>query len=164
MTFAHSQNQKIGIQLAHAGRKASTVTPWLASRAVATEDLDGWPNGVVAPSAIQHSPGFPHPHELTKEGVQRIKQAFIDAAKRAAQVGFDVIELHGAHGYLLHSFLSPISNHRTDEYGGSWENRTRLHLEIVDGIRAVIPATTPLFYRFVSILFFVSGLVLILRM
>ena len=150
VTFAHSQNQKIGIQLAHAGRKATTVAPWISARAVATEDLDGWPNEVVAPSAIQHSDGFAVPKELTKEGIQRIKQAFIDGAKRAVKAGFDVLEIHGAHGYLLHEFVSPISNHRTDEYGGSFENRIRLPLEIVDGIRAAIPATVPLFYRYVS--------------
>lgn len=147
MTFAHSQNQKIGIQLAHAGRKATTVAPWLSLRATAGVDQDGWPDEVVAPSAIPHSEGFPQPKELTKEGIQRIKQAFVDATKRAIKAGFDVIEIHGAHGYLLHEFMSPISNHRTDEYGGSWENRTRLHLEIVDAVRAVIPETMPLFYR-----------------
>ncbi|KAI0706069.1 hypothetical protein BC835DRAFT_1260735 [Cytidiella melzeri] len=146
-TFAHSQNQKIGIQIAHAGRKASTVAPWLSFHETATEELDGWPNDVVAPSAIVHSPGFPTPKELTKEGIQRIKHAFVEGAKRAINAGFDVIEIHGAHGYLLNSFKSPISNHRTDEYGGSFENRTRLSLEIVDGIRAAIPADTPLFYR-----------------
>lgn len=148
-TFAHSQNQKIGIQIAHTGRKASTVAPWLSFHATAPEELDGWPNGVVAPSAITHSDGFPHPKELTKEGIQRIKNAFIDSAKRAVSAGFDVIEIHSAHGYLLHQFLSPISNHRTDEYGGSFENRTRFPLEVVDGVRAAIPADMPLFYRYV---------------
>ncbi|KAJ3547717.1 hypothetical protein NM688_g5372 [Phlebia brevispora] len=147
VTFAHSQNQKIGIQLGHAGRKASTVTPWLSSRATATEEQDGWPNDVVAPSAIRHSDGFPDPKELTKEGIQRIKQGFVDAAKRAVKAGFDVIEIHSAHGYLLHEFLSPVSNQRGDEYGGSFENRSRLSLEIVDAVRAVIPESTPLFYR-----------------
>lgn len=147
ITFAHSQNQKIGIQLCHAGRKASTVAPWLSFHATATEELDGWPDEVVAPSAIQHSPGFPHPKELTLEGIERIKNAFVDAAKRAVEAGFDVIEIHGAHGYLLHQFVSPISNKRTDKYGGSFENRTRLSLEIVDAVRAVIPETMPLFYR-----------------
>lgn len=149
VTFAHSQNQKIGIQLCHAGRKASTVAPWLSFSATATEDLDGWPDNVVAPSAIKHSDEFPSPKELTKEGIQRIKQAFVDAAQRALHVGFDVLEIHGAHGYLLHEFMSPVSNQRTDEYGGSWENRTRLQLEIVDAVRAVVPVTMPVFYRFV---------------
>lgn len=146
-TFAHSQNQKIGIQLAHAGRKASTVAPWLSFSATAGEDQDGWPNNVVAPSAITHSEGFPSPKELTKEGIQRIKQTFVDAAKRAVKAGIDVIEIHAAHGYLLHEFASPVSNHRTDEYGGSFENRTRLHLEIVEAVRAAIPEDMPLFVR-----------------
>ena len=136
--FAHSQNQKIGIQLAHAGRKATTVAPWISARAVATEDLDGWPNEVVAPSAIQHSDGFAVPKELTKEGIQRIKQAFIDGAKRAIKAGFDVLEIHGAHGYLLHEFVSPISNQRTDEYGGSIENRCRFALEVVDAVSKAV--------------------------
>lgn len=147
ITFAHSQDQKIGIQLAHAGRKASSVAPWLSFRATAGEDQDGWPNDDVAPSAIQHSEGFPSPKELTKEGIQRIKQAFVDAAKRALKAGIDVIEIHAAHGYLLHEFASPVSNHRTDEYGGSFENRTRLHLEIIDAVRTVIPEDMPLFVR-----------------
>ncbi len=151
-TFAHSQNQKVGIQLAHAGRKASTVAPWLSFSATATKELDGWPDDVWAPSAIPHSDGFPQPHELTKERIERIKQAFVDAAKRAIKAGIDVIEIHGAHGYLLHEFVSPISNHRTDEYGGSFENRTRLSIEIVDAVRAVIPKDTPLFYRCASLL------------
>ena len=146
-TFAHSQNQKIGIQIAHAGRKASTVPPWLSFHETATKELDGWPDEVVAPSAITHSPGFPHPQALTLEGVHRIRDAFIEGAKNAVKAGFDVIELHGAHGYLLHQFVSPVSNHRTDEYGGSFENRVRLPLEIVEGIRAAIPDSVPLFYR-----------------
>ncbi|KAI0803105.1 FMN-linked oxidoreductase [Irpex lacteus] len=146
-TFAHSQNQKIGIQLAHAGRKASTVAPWLSFHETATKELGGWPDEVVAPSAIQHSPGFPHPKELTLEGVHRIRDAFINAAKRSVAAGFDVIEIHGAHGYLLHEFVSPISNKRTDQYGGSFENRVRLPLEIAEGIRSAIPASVPIFYR-----------------
>jgi len=146
-TFAHSQNQKIAIQLAHAGRKASTVPPWLSFAATALEDQDGWPNSTVAPSAIPHSKGFPHPNELTKEQIKGVVQAFAAAAKRAVEAGFDVIEIHGAHGYLLHQFASPVSNKRTDEYGGSYENRTRLSIEVVDAVRAVIPADMPLFYR-----------------
>ena len=146
-TFVHSQNQKFAIQLAHAGRKASTVAPWLSFHALATEDQDGWPNDVVGPSAIRHSEGFAEPKALTTEGIQRIRQAFVDAAARAVKAGVDVFEIHAAHGYLLHEFASPIANHRTDEYGGSFENRVRLHLEIVEGIRAVIPKEMPLFMR-----------------
>ncbi|TBU27047.1 FMN-linked oxidoreductase [Dichomitus squalens] len=145
--FAHSQNQKIGIQLAHAGRKASTVAPWLDMGALATEEVGGWPNDVVGPSSVPYNEKFPVPKELDKAGIKRIKTAFVEAAKRALQAGFDVIEIHNAHGYLLDSFISPVSNKRTDEYGGSFENRVRLTLEIVDAVRAVIPPTTPLFLR-----------------
>ena len=145
--FAHSQNQKIAIQLAHAGRKASTVAPWLAQWKTATKEQGGWPEDIVAPSPVAHNPSLPQPRELTKEGIKEIVQAFADAARRAVQAGFDVIEIHGAHGFLLHSFMSPNSNFRTDEYGGSFENRTRIILEVVDAVRAVIPADTPLFYR-----------------
>ncbi|PSR72183.1 hypothetical protein PHLCEN_2v11940 [Hermanssonia centrifuga] len=146
-TFAHSQNQKIAIQLAHAGRKGSTIAAWLPQNQIATEELGGWPDKVVAPSAIVHSDGFPTPKELTKEGIQGVVQAFADAARRSVQAGFDVVEIHGAHGFLLHSFMSPVSNHRTDEYGGSWENRTRILIEIVDAVRKVVPADMPVFYR-----------------
>ncbi|PPQ92802.1 hypothetical protein CVT25_004060 [Psilocybe cyanescens] len=146
--FAHSQNQKIGIQLAHAGRKASCIAPWLNSEnPLATEDLGGWPSNVWAPSAIPFHPLYPQPKELSVEGIKNVVSAFVDAAKRAVAVGFDVIEVHSAHGYLLSSFLSPTSNKRTDNYGGSFENRTRLLLEIVDAIRAVIPQDMPLFVR-----------------
>lgn len=146
-TFAHSQSQLIGIQLSHAGRKASTVAPWMSFNATATEELDGWPEEVYAPSAIQHSPGFPHPKELTKEGIDKVRTAFIESAKRAIEAGFDVIELHAAHGYLLHQFVSPVTNTRTDDYGGSFENRVRLLLEIVEGTRAVIPESMPFVVR-----------------
>ncbi|KAI0714069.1 FMN-linked oxidoreductase [Cerioporus squamosus] len=145
--FAHSQNQKIGIQLAHAGRKASTVAPWLDMGATATEAVGGWPHDVLAPSAVPYSDTFPNPKELDKQGIKRIVAAFVAAAKRALQAGVDVIEIHNAHGYLLDSFISPASNKRTDEYGGSFENRTRLTLEVVDAVRAVIPPHMPLFLR-----------------
>ena len=145
--FAHSQGQKIAIQLAHAGRKASTVAPWLSMGATAEEEAGGWPQDVWAPSAIPYNDAFPKPKALTIEGIQQIKQAFVDAAKRALKAGFDVIEIHNAHGYLLHEFLSPVSNRRTDEYGGSFENRTRLTIEIVDAVRKVLPDSVPLFLR-----------------
>ncbi|CCM05979.1 uncharacterized protein FIBRA_08220 [Fibroporia radiculosa] len=145
--FAHSQNQKIGIQLAHAGRKASTVAPWL-NRGLAASEIDGgWPDNVFGPSAIQYNEGFPHPQELTKAGIKGVVRAFVDAARRSLKAGFDVIEVHAAHGFLLNEFLTPISNTRTDEYGGSFENRIRLLIEVVDAVRAVIPATMPLFVR-----------------
>ncbi|KAF5391154.1 hypothetical protein D9757_003083 [Collybiopsis confluens] len=143
--FAHSQNQRIGIQLAHAGRKASTVAPFLHLNADATLITGGWkPYG---PSPIAFSEVNQTPIELTKDDIQRIVKAWADAAKRALTAGFDVIEIHSAHGYLLHSFLSPVSNLRTDEYGGSFENRIRLHLEIIEAVRGVIPDGMPLFLR-----------------
>jgi 2,4-dienoyl-CoA reductase-like NADH-dependent reductase (Old Yellow Enzyme family) len=147
VTFAHSQSQKIGIQLAHAGRKASTVAPWISGDPTASEEVGGWPDNVWAPSAIPYEDNYPHPKELSKEGIKKVVQAFADATKRALEAGFDVIEVHSAHGYLLDSFLSPASNKRTDEYGGSFENRTRLLVEIVDTVRSIIPQTMPLFVR-----------------
>lgn len=146
--FAHSQNQNIAIQLSHAGRKASCVSPWLGANAVAVKEVGGWPDEIVAPSAIPQEEGInPIPRAFTKEDIEALKADFAEAAKRAIKAGFDVIELHSAHGYLLHQFLSPISNQRTDEYGGSFKNRTRFLLELVDRVRAVIPETTPLFVR-----------------
>lgn len=145
--FVHSQNQKIAIQLAHAGRKASTVAPWLSTGATAGKDVGGWPNNVWAPSAIAFSDKYPQPKALTLEGIQKIKDAYVAAAKRAIACGFDVIEIHDAHGYLFHEFLSPVSNKRTDQYGGSWENRTRLTLETVEAVKKVLPPEMPLFLR-----------------
>lgn len=147
VTFAHSQNQKIGIQLGHAGRKASTVAPWLSPGATATEVAGGWPEDVWAPSALQYNDAFPKPKELSQERIKDVVTAFAAAAKRALKAGFDVIEIHCAHGYLLHEVLSPASNKRTDEYGGSFENRVRLPLEVIDAVRAVIPEYMPLFVR-----------------
>ncbi|KAI1443993.1 FMN-linked oxidoreductase [Annulohypoxylon stygium] len=149
--FAHSQGQKIGIQLAHAGRKASTVAPWLipqgGSRAVAAAENGGWPENVWAPSAIKFTEGYAEPKAMTVEDIKTLVQAFKDAAKRAIAAGFDVIEIHGAHGYLITEFLSPASNKRTDQYGGSFENRTRLLFEVIDAVRSVIPDSTALFLR-----------------
>ncbi|KAI1295197.1 hypothetical protein F5Y03DRAFT_372058 [Xylaria venustula] len=145
--FAHSQSQKIAIQLAHAGRKASTVAPWLSASAIAVKEVGGWPDDVVAPSAIPFSDNSPAAKALTIEEIEEVKRDFVAAAKRAVKAGFDVIELHSAHGYLLHSFLSPVSNHRTDHYGGSFENRVRLLLEISEEVRKAIPETMPLFVR-----------------
>jgi 2,4-dienoyl-CoA reductase-like NADH-dependent reductase (Old Yellow Enzyme family) len=145
--FAHSQGQKIGVQLSHAGRKASTVAPFVSMNATATEDIDGWPENTFAPSAIPFNDVYPRPREMTLVQIQEFKDAFVAAAVRAVKAGFDVVEIHAAHGYLIHQFLSPISNKRTDVYGGSWENRTRLALEIVDLVRVAIPETMPLFVR-----------------
>ncbi|KAM0386928.1 NADPH dehydrogenase afvA [Fusarium culmorum] len=147
-TFAHSQSQKIGIQLSHAGRKASCVSPWLSINAVAAKEVGGWPDNVVAPSAIAQEAGVnPVPKAFTNADIEELKNDFLAAAKRAIRAGFDVIEIHAAHGYLLHQFLSPVSNQRTDEYGGSFENRIRVVLEIIDLIRADIPETTPILVR-----------------
>lgn len=145
--FAHSQGQKIGIQLAHAGRKASTVAPWLSKGDVAGKELNGWPDNVFAPSAIAFNGNHCQPKEMTIEDIENFKKAFVDAIKRSIDIGFDTIEIHNAHGYLLHSFLSPASNHRTDKYGGSFENRTRLTLEVVNLARATIPKDMPLILR-----------------
>ncbi|KAG2038404.1 hypothetical protein BDR03DRAFT_304516 [Suillus americanus] len=145
--FAHSQNQKVGIQLAHAGRKSSTVVPWLNTGLAATESIGGWPDNVWGPSTVPYNDTFPVPKELSKAQIKATVVAFVEATKRALKAGIDVIEIHNAHGYLLFSFLSPISNTRTDEYGGSFENRIRLTLEVVDAIRDVIPEDMPLFLR-----------------
>lgn len=143
--FLHSQGARAGIQLAHAGRKASTQVPWKGEGAIGPA-AGGWEE-VVAPSAIPFSPSYPHPQEIDRDGMARVRQAFREAAVRADRAGFDVIEIHAAHGYLLQEFLSPLSNQRTDEYGGSLENRARLLLEVTDSIREVWPRERPLFVR-----------------
>jgi 2,4-dienoyl-CoA reductase-like NADH-dependent reductase (Old Yellow Enzyme family) len=148
VNFVHSQGQKIGIQLAHAGRKSSTLPPWILDRSLAPESAGGWPDNVWGPSAIQYAPGYPIPSALHVSGIARVVEAFVTAAKRAVEAGFDVIEIHSAHGYLLHSFLSPISNTRSDDYGGSFENRVRMTLEVVRAVRATIPEDMPLFLRY----------------
>jgi len=145
--FAHSQGQKIAIQIAHAGRKASTVAPWLSHGAVATKDVNGWPDEVVAPSAVAYNADHAMPKALSLEEIEDLKTAWVAGVRRAVKAGFDVIEIHNAHGYLLHEFLSPVSNHRTDKYGGSFENRTRLTLEIVELTRKEMPKGMPLFLR-----------------
>jgi len=145
--FAHSQGQKIMIQIAHAGRKASMVAPWISASEVATKDIGGWPDDVWAPSAIPFSDKYCKPNALTKEGIEQLKKDWAASVKRAVKAGFDTIEIHNAHGYLLHSFVSSITNQRTDEYGGSFENRIRLTLEIVDITRENMPKDMPLFLR-----------------
>lgn len=123
------------------------MAPWLHSGIVAEKAAGGWPEGVVGPSNIPHNELFPKPKALDIAGIKGVVQAYVDATKRALQAGFDVIEIHNAHGYLLHEFLSPVVNNRTDEYGGSFENRIRLTLEVVDAVRATIPLNMPLFLR-----------------
>lgn len=134
----------ISIQLAHAGRKASTRVPWEGDDFLSVAE-GGWP--VVAPSPIPFNAGEPNPIALDHAGLARVREAFAAAARRAARLGLDAIELHSAHGYLLHEFLSPLSNQRTDEYGGSLENRMRFPLEIFEAIRAAFPADKPVGVR-----------------
>ncbi|KAJ0380324.1 hypothetical protein COL26b_001439 [Colletotrichum chrysophilum] len=145
--FAHSQNQLIAIQLAHAGRKASTLAPWLGFETLAGQEAGGWPQDVVGPSDLAWSDKHSTPREMTMAEIDQLKQDFVKGAYRSLHAGFDVIELHFAHGYLISSFLSPASNKRTDQYGGSFENRTRLAVELVDAVREVIPEDMPLFVR-----------------
>jgi len=143
--FLKSQGAAAGIQLAHAGRKASTDLPWKTGQPLSPGQR-GW-SPIHAPSAVAFDDGYQVPQALDKDGIQGIVQGFADAAKRALDADFDVIELHGAHGYLLNEFLSPLSNQRTDEYGGSFENRTRLAREIIGAVRKVWPERLPLFLR-----------------
>ena len=132
---------KLGIQLAHAGRKGSVHPPAQGSKPLGPGES---PWQTVAPSARPFGPGWHTPVALARDGLAQIKQQFVDAARRAARIGFDVVELHCAHGYLLHEFLSPISNQRDDEYGGSSENRIKFPLEVFEAVRAVWPADRPL--------------------
>ncbi len=143
--FTHQNGSVAGIQLAHAGRKASHTSPWKGNQPIAPNAENGWQT--VAPSAIPFTPETPVPAALKKEGIGKVISDFKAAAKRALQAGFKVIEIHAAHGYLLHEFLSPLSNHRTDEYGGSFENRCRLLLEVTEAVREVWPNELPLFVR-----------------
>lgn len=144
--FAHQHGVKMGIQLAHAGCKASTMRAW-DDHLMASEAEGGWQ--AVSSSAVAFE-GYPTPRELTVAEIAELVQAFAGAAKRAVDAGFDVIEIHAAHGYLLHQFYSPLMNHRTDEYGGNFENRTRFLLEVVRAVRKAIPDGTPLFVRISS--------------
>ncbi|KAK4085821.1 hypothetical protein Purlil1_9778 [Purpureocillium lilacinum] len=145
--FAHSQNALIAIQLAHAGRKASTVAPWLSSGATATAEVGGWPDDVMGPSDEAFDAHYPTPRAMSLAEIAQLKRDFVAGVRRAVRAGFDVVELHFAHGYLVSSFLSPAVNKRTDQYGGSFENRARLALELVDEVRAIIPKDMPLFVR-----------------
>ena len=142
--FIHEQGSVAGMQLAHAGRKGSTYRPWDGSGGI-PENAGGWT--ALAPSAIPFAESFPMPQELTREGIQKVIAAFAVAARRALAAGVRVIEIHAAHGYLIHEFLSPLSNQRKDEYGGSFENRTRILYEVVTAVRSVWPERLPLFVR-----------------
>src|SRR5437879_6226534 len=148
VSFIHEQGSIAGMQLAHAGRKASTRRPWEGSGAIPEAEA-GWKK-VVAPSALPFAESYPMPGALTNDGIQAVVAAFAAAARRACQAGFRVIEIHAAHGYLIHEFLSPLSNKRSDDYGGSFENRTRLCREIVAAVRSEWPKELPLFLRISS--------------
>ena len=142
--FLKEQGAVAGIQLAHAGRKASTKAPWLGRDKVSPEE-GGWQT--VAPSAVAYSPGYPQPIELDETGIRKVISDFSSAAERALRAGFEVIEIHASHGYLIHQFLSPLTNLRTDAWGGSFDNRARLLLEVIDAVKKVLPEQLPLFVR-----------------
>lgn len=143
--FIHEQGSIAGMQLAHAGRKASTYRPWSGHGAV-PESAGGWSN-VMAPGAQAFADHYPQPRAMTAHDIEAVTAAFVTAAARAKAAGFRVIEIHAAHGYLLHEFLSPLSNQRDDAYGGSFANRTRLLREVVTGVRTAWPEQAPLFVR-----------------
>ncbi|EIT78852.1 unnamed protein product [Aspergillus oryzae] len=156
--FSHSQGAKVAVQLAHAGRKASVLPPWVAAQAGkhslrADESVFGWPKDVVGPSGGEENIWDPAegtywaPRELSTAEIKEVVQAFAKSAELAVKAGVDVIEIHAAHGYLLNQFLSPATNKRTDEYGGSFENRVRIVREVATAVRAVIPKGMPLFLR-----------------
>jgi 2,4-dienoyl-CoA reductase-like NADH-dependent reductase (Old Yellow Enzyme family) len=143
--FVESQGSVPAIQLAHAGRKGSCEPPWQGGASIKTAEAGGWP--VVAPSPIPFNEGDPIPVRLDKAGIEQILTAFEAATARALRAGFRVIEIHAAHGYLLHEFLSPLSNKRTDEFGGSLDNRMRVVLELAQRLRRIVPQDQPLFVR-----------------
>ncbi|PIG89093.1 hypothetical protein AARAC_011266 [Aspergillus arachidicola] len=154
--IVHSQGAKIGIQLAHAGRKGSVVTPWLGERGIpikADENVGGWPDDVLAPTGgeeFKWAPGetqYWAPRDLSIGEIQELASSFARSAQTAVAAGVDIIEVHGAHGYLLHEFLSPVTNRREHRYGGSFENRIRIVREVTTAIRAAIPNGVPLFLR-----------------
>jgi 2,4-dienoyl-CoA reductase-like NADH-dependent reductase (Old Yellow Enzyme family) len=142
--FIKEQGAVAGIQLAHAGRKASTSEPWNGGKRV-DENSGGWET--VAPSQIAFADDYPMPRAMTLSDIEQATNDFIEAAKRSVDAGFEVIEIHAAHGYLFHEFLSPLSNERTDEYGGSLGNRMRFPLEVASRVREIVPENLPIFVR-----------------
>lgn len=143
--FINQNGAVAGIQLAHAGRKASHRSPWQGGMAIVPDEESGWQT--VAPSAVPFAEGGPVPAALTTQGIEKVRSDFEAAARRAYAAGFQVAEIHAAHGYLLHEFLSPLSNERTDAYGGSFDNRIRLLLEVVARVQTGWPGDLPLFVR-----------------
>lgn len=145
VSFIHAHGAVAGIQLAHAGRKASCNVPWNGGKQIPSNQANGWL--AIAPSAVPFAAGGEPPAALDKEGIKKVIEDFVATTKRVIKVGYKVIEIHAAHGYLLHQFYSPLSNNRTDEYGGSFENRIRLLLEVVDAVQSVWGFENPLFVR-----------------
>ncbi len=145
VSFIHQQGALAGIQLAHAGRKASTQKPWDGGKPIPSNEANGWQT--ISASALSFLEGTEAPLTLDKDGIQKVIDDFATAARRCLEIGYDVIEIHAAHGYLLHQFYSPLSNARTDEYGGSFENRVRLVLEITDAVKKVLGDEKLLFVR-----------------
>ncbi len=144
-SFVEKQGAVPGTQLAHAGRKGSTSAPFKGGKPISPQE-GGW-SPILAPSPLPFAESYQTPQEMTREQIAAVVQAFADAARRADAAGARIVELHGAHGYLLHSFLSPLSNHRRDDYGGSLQNRMRIVVEVVDAVRRVWPEKYPLFLR-----------------
>ncbi len=144
-TVRRHLDMPIAIQLAHAGRKASTELPWRSGKQIAPDHANGWQT--VASSPLPFAAGENPPAALSTDDLRQLVAAFADAARRAARLGIDAVQLHGAHGYLLHQFLSPLSNHRDDDYGGSLDNRMRFPLEVFDAVRAAFPADRPVTMR-----------------
>lgn len=143
--FVHSQNALIGIQLAHAGRKASYQLPKDGARKIAPENENGWQT--VSASALPFREGEPDPVSMDSNAIEKVKKDYVEATRRAEKAGYDVVEIHAAHGYLFHQFYSPLANERTDEYGGSFENRIRFLLEVTEVVRKEWPIEKPLFVR-----------------
>ena len=138
-------NMRLAIQISHAGRKGSSFTPWEGGAQIAPDAPDGW--DTFAPSAVPHADGEIPPKALDDGGLSRIKNAFATSARRAENLGLDGIEIHMAHGYLLHQFLSPLSNHRTDDYGGSLENRMRFPIEVFEAVKSAVSPDYPIWVR-----------------
>jgi 2,4-dienoyl-CoA reductase-like NADH-dependent reductase (Old Yellow Enzyme family) len=145
--FVRRQGAVPGLQLAHAGRKASTRRPWEEGSRTVPAGEGGWPEDVWAPSAVPFSADYPEPNALDEEGIEGVLEAFGRAAERALEAGFEMLEVHAAHGYLVHEFLSPLSNRRDDAWGGSFENRIRFALAVVDRVRTRWPERLPLAVR-----------------